>query len=67
MAVSQAGVEYCIVAVDEAISGVGYSGLPNRPNFVRVHGKETWWRIVTGLVAAGSWGTAGYLVYRKQQ
>jgi hypothetical protein len=67
MAVSKAGVEYCIVAVDEAISGVGYSGLPNRPNFVRVHGKETWWRIMTGLVAAGSWGTAGYLVYRKQQ
>jgi hypothetical protein len=67
MAVSKAGVEYCIVAVDEAISGVGYSGLPNRPNFVRVHGKETWWRLVTGLVAAGSWGAAGYLVYRKQQ
>jgi hypothetical protein len=64
MAVSKNGVEYCIVAVDEAISGVGYSGLPNRPNFVRVHGKETWWRIVTGLVAAGSWGAAGYLVYR---
>jgi hypothetical protein len=67
IAVSKAGVEYCIVAVDEAISGVGYSGLPNRPNFVRVHGKETWWRIATGLAAAGSWGTAGYLVYRKQQ
>jgi hypothetical protein len=67
MAVSKAGVEYCIVAVDEAISGVGYSGLPNRPNFVRVHGKETWWRIVAGLVAAGSWGAAGYLVYREQK
>ena len=67
MAVSKAGVEYCIVAVDEAISGVGYSGLPNRPNFVRVHGKETWWRIMTGLVAAGSWGAAGYLVYREQK
>jgi opacity protein-like surface antigen len=67
MAVSKDGVEYCIVAVDEAISGVGYSGLPNRPNFVRVHGKETWWRIVTGLVAAGSWSAAGYLVYREQK
>lgn len=67
IAVSKDGVEYCVVAVDEAISGVGYSGLPNRPNFVRVHGKETWWRLVTGIVAAGSWGTAGYLVYRTQQ
>jgi hypothetical protein len=53
--------------VDEAISGVGYSGVPDRPNFVRVHGKETAWRLVTGLAAAAGWGTASYLVFRKQQ
>jgi hypothetical protein len=63
----QTGLEYCIVAVDEAISGVGYSGVPDRPNFVRVHDKETGWRLVTGLAAAAGWGTASYLVFRKQQ
>jgi len=64
-AVQAAGLEYCIVAVDEAISGVGYSGLPDRPNFVRVHGSETGWRIITGLAAAIGWGGAGYLVFGK--
>jgi hypothetical protein len=67
IAVSQAGLEYCVVAVDDAISGVGYSGLPTRPNFVRVHGKETWWRVATTLAAIGGWGAAGYLVFREQQ
>jgi hypothetical protein len=67
IAVSPVGVEYCVVAVDDAISGVGYSGLPARPNFVRVHGKETWWRIATTLAAIGGWGAAGYLVFREQQ
>jgi hypothetical protein len=67
IAVSQAGVEYCVVAVDDAVSGVGYSGLPTRPNFVRVHGKETWWRIATTLAAVGGWGTASYLIFREQQ
>jgi hypothetical protein len=63
--IQKAGLEYCVVAVDEAISGVGYSGLPNRPNFVRVHGKEAGWRIVTGLAAAAGWGAASYLVFSK--
>ncbi|MDZ7363331.1 MAG: PorT family protein [candidate division KSB1 bacterium] len=64
--IHKTGLEYCIVAVDEAISGVGYSGVPDRPNFVRVHGKETGWRLVTGLAAAAGWGAASYLVFRKQ-
>jgi len=65
--IQRSGLEYCVVAVDQAISGVGYSGLPDRPNFVRVHGKETGWRIAAGLAAAAGWGTASYLVFRKQQ
>jgi hypothetical protein len=64
-AVQKLGLEYCVVAVDAAISGVGYSGVPDRPNFVRVHGKETGWRIVTGLAAAAGWGAASYLVFSK--
>lgn len=63
--VQKTGVEYCVVAVDEVISGVGYSGVPDRPNFVRVHGKDRAWRIVTGFAAAAGWGTAAYLVFRK--
>jgi hypothetical protein len=65
-AVQKVGLEYCVVAVDEALSGVGYSGVPDRPNFVRVHSKETGWRIVTGLAAAAGWGAASYLVFQKQ-
>ncbi len=61
------GLEYCVVAVDEAISGIGYSGLPNRPNFVMVHGKETWWRVASVVAALGGWGTASYLVTREQK
>jgi hypothetical protein len=67
MAVQTGGLEYCVVAVDEAISGVGYSGLPDRPNFVTVHGSEIGWRIISGLAAAAGWGTASYLVFRTQQ
>lgn len=60
-------LEYCVVAVDEAISGLGYSGLLNRPNYVMVHGKQTYWRIAALIAAAGGWGTAGYLVQRNQK
>lgn len=65
--VQKVGLEYFVVAVDEAISGLGYSGLPKRPNYVRVTGKEGWWRAATILVAAGGWGGAGYLVNRHQK
>jgi len=65
--VQQVGLEYCVVAVDEAISGLGYSGLPKRPNYVRVTGKEGWWRAATILAAAGGWSTAAYLVNRSQK
>lgn len=65
-AIPKGGLEYCVVAVDEAISGLGYSGLLNRPNYVMVNGKETYWRIAAFLAAAGGWGTAAYLVQRKQ-
>ena len=61
------GLEYCVVAVDEAISGIGYSGLPNRPNYVMVHGKETWWRVATAVAAVGGWGAASYLITRDQK
>lgn len=67
VSVQKVGMEYCVVAVDEAISGLGYSGLPKRPNFVRVTGKEGWWRFATFIAAAGGWGTAGYLVNRSQK
>ncbi|MDL1874627.1 hypothetical protein FBQ85_05560 [Cytophagia bacterium CHB2] len=65
-AIPKGGLEYCVVAVDEAISGLGYSGLLNRPNYVMVNGGETYWRIAAFLAAAGGWGTAAYLVQRKQ-
>jgi hypothetical protein len=67
ISVQKVGLEYCVVAVDEAISGLGYSGLPGRPNFVRVTGKEGWWRALTILTAAGGWGAAAYVVNRKQE
>jgi hypothetical protein len=65
--IPKGGLEYCVVAVDEAISGLGYSGLLNRPNYVMVHGKETYWRIAAFLAAAGGWGAAAYLTQREQK
>jgi len=61
------GLEYCVVAVDEAVSGIGYSGLPKRPNTIKVIAKPKQWRLVAATVAILSWGTAGYLVLRKQK
>ncbi|MCK6558585.1 outer membrane beta-barrel protein [candidate division KSB1 bacterium] len=65
--IPKGGLEYCVVAVDEAISGLGYSGLPNRPNYIMVHGRETWWRVAAFFAAAGGWGAAGYVVNRHQK
>lgn len=65
--IPMSGLEYCVVAVDEAISGIGYSGLPNRPNFITTHGKETWWRAAAVVAALGGWGSATYLITREQK
>jgi hypothetical protein len=61
------GVEYCVVAVDEAVSGVGYSGLPKRPNVIKVIAKPKQWRILAATTAILGWGSAGYLISRKQK
>ncbi len=66
-AVTDDGLEYCVVAVDESLSGVGYSGLPNKPIGVKVSPSGTVWRIVGGTVGAAAIGTASYLVLRKQE
>ncbi len=66
-AVTTDGLEYCVVAVDETLSGVGYSGLPSKPINVEVLKSGTQWRIVGGAVGAATIGTASYLVLRKQE
>jgi len=65
-AISTEGLQYCVVAVDETLSGVGYSGLPNKPISVDVSPSGTPWRIVGGTVGAAAIGTASYLILRKQ-
>lgn len=65
--VEPAGVEYCVIAVDEAVSGIGYSGLPKRPNQVHVIAKPNLWRGLAAGAAALGWGAAGYLIFRKQK
>lgn len=63
---SDRGLEYCIVAVDEAVSGVGYSGLPKRP--IRIKGVPSGrgWRILSGAVGVIGWGIATFLLTKKQ-
>ncbi|NOZ57677.1 MAG: porin family protein [Calditrichaeota bacterium] len=61
------GVEYSIVAVDQALSGVGYSGLPNRPNVIRVIEHGPTWRFLGGVFGTIGMGTVGYLLWHKQQ
>ncbi len=65
--VKKQGVEYCVIAVDEAISGVGYCGLPKLPTRVEVLGHSKLWRIISGTAALAGWGTSGYLILKKQK
>lgn len=65
--VQSQGVEYCVIAVDEAISGVGYSGLPKIPNRVEVLGHPKFWRILAGSAAIVGWGASGYYILKKQK
>lgn len=65
--VQKQGVEYCVIAVDEAISGIGYSGLPKIPNRVEVLGHPKFWRIIAGSAALIGWGASGYYILKKQK
>ncbi|MFQ5822458.1 MAG: hypothetical protein ACE5JB_00195 [bacterium] len=65
-AVNTQGFEYCVVAVDETLSGIGYSGLPSKPVRVKVSPNGKVWRFLGGTVGAATIGTASYLVLRKQ-
>ncbi len=65
--VKKQGVEYCVIAVDEAISGVGYCGLPKLPVRVEVLGHPKMWRIVSGTAAFLGWGASGYMILKKQK
>ena len=60
------GLEYCVIAVDEAISGVGYCGLPNRPVDVKVISNPLMWRVFNTTAALIGWGAAGYMYTKKQ-
>ncbi|HDP98689.1 MAG TPA: hypothetical protein ENN22_05850 [bacterium] len=64
--VRKQGVEYCVIAIDEAISGVGYSGLPKLPIRVEVISNPKAWRIISGAAALIGWGGAGYLMLKNQ-
>ena len=65
--VRKQGLEYCVIAVDEAISGVGYCGLPKRPVIVNVIAHPKLWRILNGTAALLGWGAASYAILRKQK
>lgn len=65
--VKKQGLEYCVIAVDDAISGVGYSGLPKLPVRVEVIGNPKMWRILSGTAALIGWGTSGYYILKKQK
>jgi len=64
--ITTAGLEYCVIAVDNDLKGIGYSGLPKRPIQVKVEKSGRNWRIVAGIVAFFGWGAATYIVMRKQ-
>ncbi|MFQ5770122.1 MAG: outer membrane beta-barrel protein [bacterium] len=66
-AVTTEGFEYCVVAVDETLSGIGYSGLPSKPIRVKVSPSGKPWRFLGGTIGAATIGTASYLILRKQQ
>ena len=65
--VHKQGLEYCVIAVDEATNGVGYCGLPKLPVRVEVLSHPKIWRIISGAAAIAGWGSSGYLILRKQK
>lgn len=65
-AVTTQGLEYCVIAVDETLTGIGYSGLPSKPIQVTVSPSGKPWRLIGGSVGAATIGTASYLILRKQ-
>lgn len=65
--VKKQGIEYCVIAVDEAISGIGFCGLPKLPVRVKVLGNPKFWRIVAGTAAIAGWGASGYYILKKQK
>ncbi len=65
--VTKQGLEYCVIAVDEATNGVGYCGLPKLPVRVEVLSHPKTWRIISGAAALVGWGGSGYLILRKQK
>ncbi|RMF59863.1 MAG: porin family protein [Calditrichaeota bacterium] len=65
-AVTTDGLEYCVVAVDETLGGIGYSGLPSKPIEVQVSPNGKLWKWLGGTVGAAAVGTASYLILRKQ-
>jgi len=65
--VTKQGLEYCVIAVDEATNGVGYCGLPKLPVRVEVLSHPKTWRIISGAAALIGWGSSGYLILRKQK
>lgn len=64
--VTPAGLEYCVLAVDQAVSGVGRAGWPKQPIRINVNKNASTWRILGGTVAAISWCFATYIMLRKQ-
>lgn len=65
--IRQGTLEYCVVAVDVSLSGIGYSGLPSMPIHIDVVPSGKPWRILGGVLGAAATGTASYLVVRKQK
>ncbi|TDI86308.1 MAG: hypothetical protein E2O79_00260 [Caldithrix sp.] len=66
-AVTTEGLEYCVVAVDETLSGIGYSGLPSKPITVNISPSGKAWRFIGATFGAATIGSASYLVLRKQK
>jgi len=65
--VKKEGLEYCVIAVDEAVSGVGYSGVPKLPVRVEVLRSPKTWRIVGGAAALVGLGASSYIILKKEK
>ncbi len=65
--ITSAGLEYCMIAVDQTLKGIGYSGVPKRPIVMRAVPGTKAWRVVSGIAAFLGWGGAAYIVMRTQE
>jgi len=64
--VSYPVLEYCVVALNQNMKGLGYAGLPQNPIRVDIVRQSQGWRIISSFIALVGWSAAAFIILKKQ-